>query len=154
MLTCRMEQEYSQQLVNEHAAKQAAAHPDFDGTNVPCGVYEEVFRAATFGGDPARAEDYMTHKALEIAAVLRLMSGKNIPAIDDYTANMLVMLLSSLILNIDLERLKSNIKPCGSKGCKCHETKFTVVHSLTLIKSYMNQVGKKDSGGLEFVTGL
>ncbi len=142
----------TQKQENDNAARCASAHPEFDGTNVSCGVYEEVFLAATFGGNPLKVEDYLASKAMEVSSVLRLLSGKDTPKLNDFTSHLLVMLISALVLNIDLERAKAAIKPCGSPGCKCHETKHTVVHSLQLIKGYLQSVAAKEDSGLGFAT--
>lgn len=135
---------YSQDDANRNATAAAVGAPDFDTTHVTRSLLVEAFRGATHGGHGAYTSDYLQMKFNECTAVLHLIFGKNTPETDGFVAHLLVSWVASFVFNLDLDRIESNIQPCGSPGCKCHEAGIAVVHSLGILKNYLITQAEKD----------
>lgn len=119
----------------------------------------KMMRDAIFN-NPTEIEPWIETKTLEIASVLKHICDADTRAdvrsrADNKLASLILFITSALVQNVDLERVKSNITPCGTNGCKCHEIKFTTLHSLGIIKGYLEAQRKQNantSAGTEFFT--
>lgn len=107
-------------------------------------IFSTLFRASLNSDVSSRSIKFVLEsKCCEIMAALKEMQKsadghpKAAGDMNRMIAHGLYFLLGVLTANIDLPKVASHIRPCGTPECGCHDMQLMVVRSLQMIRDGM-----------------